>query len=89
MQRHQIPTAAYAVATSEHQALESIDLFHFPLVIKADGLASGKGVIMCEDRREATEAIAGLLAGKLLGERPVLDRDRRVPHRRGGLLPHS
>jgi phosphoribosylamine--glycine ligase len=67
MQRHQIPTAAYAVATSEHQALESIDLFHPPIVIKADGLASGKGVIICETKREATDAIAGLLGGKLLG----------------------
>jgi phosphoribosylamine--glycine ligase len=67
MQRHHIPTAAYAIATSEHQALESIDLFHLPVVIKADGLASGKGVIMCETRREATEAISGLLGGKLLG----------------------
>jgi phosphoribosylamine--glycine ligase len=67
MQRHQIPTAAYAVATTEREALESIDLFHLPVVIKADGLASGKGVIMCETRREATEAIAGLLGGRLLG----------------------
>src|SRR5277367_4503780 len=67
MQRHQIPTAAYAVATSEQQALESIDLFHLPVVIKADGLASGKGVLMCETRREATEAISGLMGGKLLG----------------------
>ena len=67
MQRHQIPTAAYAVATSEQQAMESIDLFHLPVVIKADGLASGKGVIMCETRREATEAISGMLGGKLLG----------------------
>jgi phosphoribosylamine---glycine ligase len=67
MQRHQIPTAAYAVATSEQQALESIDLFHLPVVIKADGLASGKGVVVCETRREVTEAISGLMAGKLLG----------------------
>ncbi|HET6220108.1 MAG TPA: phosphoribosylamine--glycine ligase [Acidobacteriaceae bacterium] len=67
MQRHHIPTAAYAVATSEQQAMDSIDLFHLPIVIKADGLASGKGVIMCETRREATEAISGLLGGKLLG----------------------
>jgi phosphoribosylamine---glycine ligase len=66
MQRHQIPTAAYAVATSEQQALESIDLFHLPLVIKADGLASGKGVIVCETRREASEAIAGLFSGRIL-----------------------
>ena len=75
MQRHQIPTAAYAVATSEHQAMESIDLFHLPVVIKADGLASGKGVVLCETRREATEAISGLLGGKLLGRRPVFHRD--------------
>ena len=67
MQRHHIPTAAYAVATSEQQAMESIDLFHLPLVIKADGLASGKGVIVCETRHEAAEAISGLMAGKLLG----------------------
>ena len=64
MQRHHIPTAAYAVATSEQQAMDSIDLFHLPLVIKADGLASGKGVIVCETRREAGEAIAGLFSGK-------------------------
>jgi phosphoribosylamine--glycine ligase len=67
MQRHQIPTAAYAVATSEQQAMESMDLFHLPVVIKADGLASGKGVILCETRREASEAISGLMNGKLLG----------------------
>ncbi len=67
MQRHQIPTAAYAVATAEREALESIELFHLPVVIKADGLASGKGVIVCETRREATEAISGLLGGRLLG----------------------
>jgi phosphoribosylamine---glycine ligase len=67
MQRHQIPTAAYAVATNEQEAMESIDLFHLPVVIKADGLASGKGVIVCETRREATEAISGLIGGRLLG----------------------
>jgi phosphoribosylamine---glycine ligase len=67
MQRHQIPTAAYAVATSEQEAMASIDLFHLPVVIKADGLASGKGVLICESRREAVDAISGLLSGKLLG----------------------
>jgi phosphoribosylamine---glycine ligase len=64
MQRHKIPTAAYAVATSEQQALESIELFHLPLVIKADGLASGKGVIICETRREAREAITSLFSAQ-------------------------
>jgi phosphoribosylamine---glycine ligase len=63
MQRHQIPTAAYAVATGVQQAMESIDLFHLPVVIKADGLAAGKGVIVCETRREAVDAISTLLTG--------------------------
>jgi phosphoribosylamine---glycine ligase len=67
MQRHQIPTAAYAVVSSEQEAMQAIELFHLPLVIKADGLASGKGVMMCETRREAIEAISGMLGGKLLG----------------------
>jgi phosphoribosylamine---glycine ligase len=66
MQRHQIPTAAYAVVSSEQQAMESIDLFHLPVVIKADGLASGKGVVVCETWREANEAISRLLAANLL-----------------------
>ena len=86
MQRHKIPTAAYAIATSEQQALESIDLFHLPLVIKADGLASGKGVIMCETRREATEAISGLIAESCWARRSPR-RDRGVSRRRRDLLP--
>jgi phosphoribosylamine---glycine ligase len=67
MQRHKIPTAAYAVAGSEKEALEAIELFHMPVVIKADGLASGKGVLICNTKKEAAEAVAGLLGGKLLG----------------------
>jgi phosphoribosylamine---glycine ligase len=74
MQRNNIPTAAYVAATSEKQAVEAIDLFHCPLLIKADGLAAGKGVILCQTRREASEAISGLFNGKLLGtaERTVV-----------------
>jgi phosphoribosylamine---glycine ligase len=67
MQRHAIPTASYAVATSLEEAMRSIDLFHFPLVIKADGLASGKGVVVCETRQEAVDAVSGMLGGELLG----------------------
>jgi len=67
MQRHNIPTANYAVCTAEPEALESLHLFHFPVVIKADGLASGKGVLICETKAEAEQAIAGLFSGKLLG----------------------
>ncbi|MGC1360323.1 MAG: phosphoribosylamine--glycine ligase [Silvibacterium sp.] len=67
MQRHNIPTASYAVCASEQEALESLHLFHFPVVIKADGLASGKGVLICETKADAEQAIAGLFSGKLLG----------------------
>ena len=67
MQRHNIPTAKYAAVSSEAEALESLDLFHLPVVVKADGLAAGKGVLICETRQEAEAAIAGLFGGKLLG----------------------
>ena len=67
MQRHKIPTANYAVCNTKDEALESLHLFHLPAVIKADGLASGKGVLICQTKREAEEAIAGLFSGKLLG----------------------
>jgi phosphoribosylamine--glycine ligase len=67
MQRHNIPTANYSVASSADEALKALSLFHFPLVVKADGLAAGKGVIICETRAEAEHAISGLFSGKLLG----------------------
>jgi phosphoribosylamine--glycine ligase len=67
MQRHNIPTANYAVSTSQQEALEALHLFHLPVVVKADGLASGKGVLICETKQEAEQAIAGLFSGKLLG----------------------
>ena len=67
LQRHNIPTAAYAVCLSEQEALASIDLFHAPMVVKADGLAAGKGVIICKSKREAQDAVSGLFSGRLLG----------------------
>jgi phosphoribosylamine--glycine ligase len=67
MQRHKIPTANFAVCSTKQEALDSLHLFHLPVVIKADGLASGKGVLICETKREAEDAIAGLFSGKLLG----------------------
>ncbi len=60
MQRHKIPTANFAVCSTKQEALDSLHLFHLPVVIKADGLASGKGVLICETKREAEDAIAAL-----------------------------
>ena len=67
MKRHQIPTANYAVCTSAKEVEESLKHFHPPLVVKADGLAAGKGVIICPTRHFALETAQGLFSGELLG----------------------
>ncbi len=67
MKRHQIPTANYAVCTSAAEVEKAINLFHPPIVVKADGLAAGKGVIICASRHTAVEAAQGLFSGVLLG----------------------
>jgi phosphoribosylamine---glycine ligase len=74
LQRHNIPTAAYAVCTRPAELEKAIDIFHPPIVVKADGLAAGKGVIICQSRRTAVEAAASLFTGALLGaaERQVV-----------------
>jgi phosphoribosylamine--glycine ligase len=68
LQRHQIPTANYAICTNAAELEKAIALFHPPIVVKADGLHAGKGVIICESRPAALEAARNLLSGKLLGE---------------------
>jgi phosphoribosylamine--glycine ligase len=68
LQSHQIPTANYAVCTSADELEKAVSIFHAPIVIKADGLHAGKGVIICESRQTAIEAAEGLFSGKLLGE---------------------
>ncbi len=50
LQRHQIPTAHYAVCTSPAELEKAIEMFHPPIVVKADGLAAGKGVLICDTR---------------------------------------
>ena len=68
LQRHNIPTANYAVCTTAAELEKAVELFHPPIVVKADGLAAGKGVIICESRLTAIEAAQGLFSGTLLGE---------------------
>lgn len=67
LQRHNIPTAAYAVCNNPAEVEKAIDMFHPPIVVKADGLAAGKGVIICQSRRTAVEAAINLFSGTLLG----------------------
>ncbi|MFZ1939585.1 MAG: phosphoribosylamine--glycine ligase [Terracidiphilus sp.] len=68
LQRHSIPTANYAVCTSAAEVVKALEIFHPPIVVKADGLAAGKGVIVCPSRTVAAEAAEGLFTGSLLGE---------------------
>ena len=68
LQRHNIPTANYAVCTTGAELEKAIEMFHAPIVVKADGLAAGKGVIICPSRQTALEAAHGLFSGKLLGD---------------------
>ena len=67
MKRNHIPTANYAVCSSPAELEKMIDHFHSPIVIKADGLAAGKGVLICSSRNTALEAAHGLFSGALLG----------------------
>jgi len=67
MKRNKIPTAAYAVCSSAAEFEKAVEYFHAPIVVKADGLAAGKGVIICPSRNTAIEAAHGLFSGALLG----------------------
>ncbi len=68
MQRHQLPTAHYAVCEAAGELPEALALFHAPVVVKADGLAAGKGVVICDSKEEAEQVATQMLEGKLLGE---------------------
>lgn len=61
--RHGIPTARYAKASDKLAAEAALDDFGFPVVIKADGLAAGKGVIIAETRAEAEAALGTMFDG--------------------------
>ena len=68
MQRHNIPTAHYAICRSLDDIHEALPHFHLPLVVKADGLAAGKGVVICAGKEEVVSVSSDMLSGKLLGE---------------------
>ncbi len=68
MLKYGIPTAKYAAYHNLDKAIKGLEEFTFPLVIKADGLASGKGVIICNDKEEAHEALRGMLEDKRFGD---------------------
>jgi phosphoribosylamine---glycine ligase len=67
MQRHVIPTAAYGICTTLEQVREELPRFTVPVVVKASGLAAGKGVVICETHLQAEDAAAQMFSGVLLG----------------------
>jgi phosphoribosylamine---glycine ligase len=67
MQRHRIPTAHYAICKSVDEVRTALSHFHPPIVVKADGLAAGKGVVIAKSREEAASTASEMLSGKMLG----------------------
>jgi phosphoribosylamine---glycine ligase len=68
MRRHRIPTAHYAVCEAAEQVKQALSHFHAPVVVKADGLAAGKGVVIAATREEAQQVASEMLAGRVVGE---------------------
>jgi len=68
MARHKIPTAEYQTFTETDSAIQYIQEKGAPIVVKADGLAAGKGVIVAQTEAEAIAAVQDMLAGNAFGE---------------------
>lgn len=78
MARHGVPTARFRICDSADDALATLARgeFGYPVVIKADGLAAGKGVVIAGDRKSASEAVRGAMVDRRFGaagERVVLE----------------
>lgn len=68
MKKYGIPTAQYEVFTNKDEALEYLKKAPIPTVIKADGLALGKGVVIAMTRQEAVDAVKSMMEDKVFGE---------------------
>ncbi len=68
MKKYRIPTAEYRVFTDLQQALVYLETAEIPVVIKADGLALGKGVLIAATRQEAKDAVRSMMADKIFGK---------------------
>ena len=67
MKKYGIPTAAYETFDNAQEALEYLKTADYPIVLKADGLALGKGVLICGDREEAEEGVKSIMLDKKFG----------------------
>jgi len=67
MTKYHIPTAKYNEVRDYEEAVVLLDKYQYPVVIKADGLAAGKGVLICENREEAVQGLTDILKTKVFG----------------------
>jgi phosphoribosylamine--glycine ligase len=72
MEEAGVPTASYSVVRSRQEALDEIVRVPYPAVLKADGLAAGKGVIICASEAEAREAVGVFFEEQRFGETEVV-----------------
>jgi len=68
LRRYRIPTAHYAICNSQAEVKNALSRFSGGVVVKADGLAAGKGVVVCKNKDEALTAAGEMLSGKMVGE---------------------
>lgn len=68
MVKHNIPTAKYLEVDNYEKAISSLNEFNYPIVVKADGLAAGKGVVICENEKMAKETLKSMLVDGDLNE---------------------
>ena len=66
--RHNIPTAGYKEFTNKQELLNSVGMYGYPMVIKADGLAAGKGVVIAQNEKEAIDAIEEMMGTRVFGD---------------------
>lgn len=67
LSRHHIPTAAYKEVKTYDEAIEALKDFEYPVVVKADGLAAGKGVVIAEDEETAKNALKEMMVDSVFG----------------------
>lgn len=65
--RHNIPTAGYKEFTDKDELLKAVGIYGYPMVIKADGLAAGKGVVIAENEEDAVKAIEEMMGDRVFG----------------------
>ncbi|WP_419769763.1 MAG: phosphoribosylamine--glycine ligase [Candidatus Marinarcus sp.] len=68
LKKYNIPTAAFLETSNEEEAHDFIDGMNLPIVVKADGLCAGKGVIIAQSKKEAKEAVTDMLNGSSFGD---------------------